>query len=263
MTYCQKTRLQQLAEGLRGAVQISVDTKDVFIEVTGTDRHKADIVLATLCAMFSEHCAQPFEVEPVEVVDALGNLRGESHLQCCLQRACLCSLAEHAAHTQLVLPSSHLSHTPVLLSACCQPALWSGWHLSASALPGAAACLDKPLRAVTPSLETRVMEVELAYINRYVGAQLGAAAIADLLSRMALDASASESGSSVTVRVPPTRSDILHPCDVVEVRWLLCACMSSTRPGSAAVRASKLAVQCAAWSVPAAAASSHLYTAQG
>lgn len=61
------------------------------------------------------------------------------------------------------------------------------------------------------------MEVELAYINRFVGVQLGAAAIADLLSRMALDASASESGATVTVCIPPTRSDILHPCDVVEV----------------------------------------------
>ena len=59
-----------------------MDTKDVFIEVTATDRHKADIVLATLCAMFSEHCARPFEVEPVEVVDALGHTRSEPHAAC-------------------------------------------------------------------------------------------------------------------------------------------------------------------------------------
>lgn len=57
---------------------MSADTRDVFIEVTATDLTKAQIVLATLTAMFSEHCATPFEVEPVEVVDALG----ESHGPC-------------------------------------------------------------------------------------------------------------------------------------------------------------------------------------
>ena len=71
---------------------------------------------------------------------------------------------------------------------------------------------------MTPVLDTRVLEVELSYINRFVGVQLAAPVVADLLSRMALDASASDDGSSITVRVPPTRSDILHPCDVVEVR---------------------------------------------
>lgn len=60
----------------------------MFIEVTATDRHKADIVLATLCAMFSEHCAQPFEVEPVEVVDALGSTRSEPHVACFSSQVC-------------------------------------------------------------------------------------------------------------------------------------------------------------------------------
>ena len=57
-------------------MQISLETRDVFIEVTSTDRHKGDIVLSTLCAMYSAHCAVPFQVEPVEVTDALGAVRG-------------------------------------------------------------------------------------------------------------------------------------------------------------------------------------------
>ena len=57
-------------------MQISVDTKDIFIECTATDLTKAEIVLNTLCAMFSEYCSHPFEVEPVEVVDSLGVSHG-------------------------------------------------------------------------------------------------------------------------------------------------------------------------------------------
>lgn len=51
---------------------ISLDTRDVFIECTATDLTKAKIVLNTVCAMFSEYCSTPFEVEPVEVVDVFG-----------------------------------------------------------------------------------------------------------------------------------------------------------------------------------------------
>ena len=58
-------------------MQMSVNTKDVFIEVTAVDLTKARVVLATLTTMFSEHCATPFEIEPVETVDAFGELQGE------------------------------------------------------------------------------------------------------------------------------------------------------------------------------------------
>jgi phenylalanyl-tRNA synthetase beta chain len=53
---------------------ISLDTRDVFIECTATDLTKAKIVLNTMCAMYSEYCETPFEIEPVEVVDATGSL---------------------------------------------------------------------------------------------------------------------------------------------------------------------------------------------
>jgi hypothetical protein len=39
----------------------------VFIECTATDLTKAQIVLNTVCCMFSEYCEVAFEVEPVEV----------------------------------------------------------------------------------------------------------------------------------------------------------------------------------------------------
>ena len=61
------------AGGALGRLQISLDTTDVFIDVTATDLTKAKMVLNILCTMFSEYAAQPFTTEPVEVVDALGN----------------------------------------------------------------------------------------------------------------------------------------------------------------------------------------------
>mmetsp|Transcript_43993 Transcript_43993/g.113713 ORF Transcript_43993/g.113713 Transcript_43993/m.113713 type:complete len:630 (-) Transcript_43993:171-2060(-) len=50
--------------------KITLDTKDVFIECTATDLTKANIVLNTMVAMFSEFCTTPFTAEPVEVVYA-------------------------------------------------------------------------------------------------------------------------------------------------------------------------------------------------
>lgn len=52
------------------ATKISQGTKNVLIEVTGTDLQKCKIVLNVLAAQFSEHCQgdDKYTVEPVEVV---------------------------------------------------------------------------------------------------------------------------------------------------------------------------------------------------
>ncbi|OBA17011.1 phenylalanyl-tRNA synthetase [Metschnikowia bicuspidata var. bicuspidata NRRL YB-4993] len=47
--------------------KISLDTKNVFIEVTGTDRTKTDIVINQMVAMFSAYSETKFEIEPVEI----------------------------------------------------------------------------------------------------------------------------------------------------------------------------------------------------
>ncbi len=57
--------------------QITLETRDVFIECTATDLTKAKVVLNTVVTMFAEYCATPFEVEPVEVVDADGQVTRE------------------------------------------------------------------------------------------------------------------------------------------------------------------------------------------
>lgn len=52
------------------ATKITLDTKNVFLDITGTDLTKCKIVLAILAAQFSEHCQgdSQFCVEPVEVI---------------------------------------------------------------------------------------------------------------------------------------------------------------------------------------------------
>jgi phenylalanyl-tRNA synthetase beta chain len=47
--------------------RIKMHTRNVFIECTATDYTKANIVLDTIVTMFSEYCAIPFTVEPVEI----------------------------------------------------------------------------------------------------------------------------------------------------------------------------------------------------
>jgi phenylalanyl-tRNA synthetase beta subunit len=63
-------------------VQVTLDTRDILIECTATDLGKARTVLATMCAMFCEHAAVPFEVEPVEVIDAAGVRHGAQPRLC-------------------------------------------------------------------------------------------------------------------------------------------------------------------------------------
>ncbi|KAJ3004827.1 hypothetical protein HKX48_001031 [Thoreauomyces humboldtii] len=124
--------------------KIKLATKNIFIECTATDITKAKIVLNTVVTMFSEYCAKPFTIEPVEVVHADG-------------------------------------------------------------------------KSVTyPDLSLRTVDANVDYINRSIGVDLSADSIAKLLEKMSLTASAAADKKSVRVAVPPTRSDILHPCDVME-----------------------------------------------
>ena len=65
--------LPPIINGSHSRIQLS--TTNIFIECTATDLTKANIVLDTVVAMFSEYAAQPFTVEPVLVqyVDESGS----------------------------------------------------------------------------------------------------------------------------------------------------------------------------------------------
>ncbi|KAE8712488.1 putative phenylalanine--tRNA ligase beta subunit [Hibiscus syriacus] len=71
--------------------------------------------------------------------------------------------------------------------------------------------------SVYPDLSEYNMEVPLSYITGSIGIPLEADEVTNLLKRMQLNAEkAASGGHSINVSVPPTRSDILHPCDVME-----------------------------------------------
>ncbi|KAJ7765004.1 hypothetical protein DFH07DRAFT_1015589 [Mycena maculata] len=48
--------------------KITLQTRNVFIDVTATDQTKLDIVVNMVATMFSEYCAEPYTIEPVKVV---------------------------------------------------------------------------------------------------------------------------------------------------------------------------------------------------
>ncbi|KAB2054798.1 hypothetical protein ES319_A12G279800v1 [Gossypium barbadense] len=71
--------------------------------------------------------------------------------------------------------------------------------------------------SVYPDLSEYNMEVPLSYITGSIGVPLEVDEVTSLLKRMQLHAEKAESDEAkISVSVPPTRSDILHPCDVME-----------------------------------------------
>ncbi|CAF1151673.1 unnamed protein product [Adineta steineri] len=54
--------------------KMSVNTKNIFIECTAVDLHKANVVLNIMLTMFAQYCSKPFEIEPVEVEQVDGTV---------------------------------------------------------------------------------------------------------------------------------------------------------------------------------------------
>jgi phenylalanyl-tRNA synthetase beta chain len=53
--------------------KITLNTKNVFIEMTATDRTKVEIVNNIIVLMFSQYCAEPFTIEPVKIISEHNN----------------------------------------------------------------------------------------------------------------------------------------------------------------------------------------------
>ncbi|ODV89034.1 hypothetical protein CANCADRAFT_133023 [Tortispora caseinolytica NRRL Y-17796] len=124
--------------------KITLDTTNVLIDVTATDRTKCEIVMNQMVAMFSQYCSEPFLIEPCEIID---EATGESHL--------------------------------------------------------------------CPNIAPRTMEASIDYLNSCCGLDLSPEEICSHLSKMSTTATYKGDGV-VSVEIPCTRSDILHPCDIME-----------------------------------------------
>ncbi|KAJ1368453.1 Phenylalanine--tRNA ligase beta subunit [Parelaphostrongylus tenuis] len=68
---------------------------------------------------------------------------------------------------------------------------------------------------IYPVLISRELIVRVSEINTKIGFHLDAQTMANLLSRMSLDADVI-SGNILKVTIPPSRHDILHECDIAE-----------------------------------------------
>jgi phenylalanyl-tRNA synthetase beta chain len=77
-------------------------------------------------------------------------------------------------------------------------------------------CANDKSIMITPQLGDRSMSASVDYINSCVGIKQSPSEIADLLEKMSLVAIPSADGKSLQVSIPPTRSDILHQCDIME-----------------------------------------------
>ncbi|KAI0403062.1 phenylalanyl-tRNA synthetase [Xylaria palmicola] len=55
--------------------KITLNTTNIFVELTATDRTKLEIICNSIVTMFSQYCSEPFVVEPVMVKEADGTKR--------------------------------------------------------------------------------------------------------------------------------------------------------------------------------------------
>ena len=69
---------------------------------------------------------------------------------------------------------------------------------------------------VYPDLSNRSVPTTVEYISNLVGVQFTADELVTLLSKMCLDAKIGAKPNELVVTIPPTRSDILHACDIME-----------------------------------------------
>ncbi|XP_045471046.1 phenylalanine--tRNA ligase beta subunit [Harmonia axyridis] len=123
--------------------KITLNTKNVFIEVTATDLTKANIVLDTLVCMFSQYCKNKYSSESCEVIYP----DGASHLY--------------------------------------------------------------------PQLVYRKENVLVEKVNNIIGIDETGKSIEHLLSKMSLT-STLKCDFELEVEIPPTRHDVIHPCDIYE-----------------------------------------------
>ncbi|KAI0204231.1 phenylalanyl-tRNA synthetase [Astrocystis sublimbata] len=102
--------------------KITLNTTNIFIELTATDRTKLEIICNAMVTMFAQYCSEPFTVEPVLIKEADGTKRVTPNLEpikmevdvdyingCCgldLSADAICKLLEKMAYSSRPLGSS-------------------------------------------------------------------------------------------------------------------------------------------------------------
>ncbi|XP_023345535.1 phenylalanine--tRNA ligase beta subunit [Eurytemora carolleeae] len=76
--------------------------------------------------------------------------------------------------------------------------------------------ISKGVEEIYPTLRYRTETIRPAAVNGLVGVEKSPSEIATLLSKMCLESTVN-SDDTITVTIPPTRHDVIHPCDIYEV----------------------------------------------
>ncbi|KAF3639732.1 putative phenylalanine--tRNA ligase beta subunit [Capsicum annuum] len=197
---CKRTvlSLPPIINGAHSA--ISLKTKNVFIECTATDLTKANIVLNTMVTMFSVYCERKFEVEPVKVTYSDGKSFVYPDLSIYNMNVPLSYITgiigvQLPEEKLLLLKFKHIHGT------------LNGFEIST-------------ILASFEKKEDGNFSVDTKQPTTFQ--------VASLLHKMQLRAEKSLSEDKkvkFVVFVPPTRSDVLHPCDVAEVFALMHYCL--------------------------------------
>jgi phenylalanyl-tRNA synthetase beta chain len=53
--------------------KITLDTTDVFLDLSGTDKTKIEVVVNQLVAMFAQYTSEPFTIEPIQIISDHNN----------------------------------------------------------------------------------------------------------------------------------------------------------------------------------------------
>ena len=125
--------------------KITLQTKNIFIECTGTDATKLSVTLNQVVTMFAQYCSKPLEIEAVEVQN---EITGKTE--------------------------------------------------------------------IFPQLDNYTFTVNVDYVNTSIGINITADDMVEYLKKMSMNSSLDASGKNILVSVPPTRSDILQACDIME-----------------------------------------------
>lgn len=214
--------------------KLTVNTKNIFIECTATDYAKALIVLNMIITSFSEYCQTPFTVEPVRVVyeneeswkrteinisnrfadvsiwDELNNRgllteKGSINIE----------IPDGEKLLQLRFDINGHKYDIYSVTEISQSSLYQEYKSILDRNPLVNKSQTKAtLERITPDLSTTEFTCDISYINSRIGITISAEEAARLLNKMQLKAIAK--GELIYVTAPPTRADVLHPCDIME-----------------------------------------------
>ncbi|XP_018580041.1 phenylalanine--tRNA ligase beta subunit [Anoplophora glabripennis] len=67
-----------------------------------------------------------------------------------------------------------------------------------------------------PELQYRTEIVSVRKVNRKIGINESPEGVAELLTKMCLKSEITSNGDDIKVTIPPTRHDVIHPCDIYE-----------------------------------------------